>query len=443
MRPGNGDEGSFSGGAFVDDDGSAVLSYWMLWGAKGIGLARSKDADFNVWEKSADNPVIRSSEWGITDLKDASGKEFHIGSADPSNIWKKDGRYYMITGSLLVLRKYGSRGAGLPANPDGGAGPLPADSVSYQGDHAYLFVSDDLKQWKYLHEFYQSERRWTDKTEDDMCPVFLPLPSGPDGGKPSGKHLLLFISHNKGCQYYIGDYRNDRFYPDHHGRMTWKDNAYFAPEALVDSKGRQIMWSWIFDDRPDSVKNFYGWTGTYGLPRSLWLGPDGTLRMRPVKELETLRMKESRISNVNISSGSEVKLNIPGRPLMELELTFQPTRAMQYGVKVCASDDGREETVIYYDKTDKKLKFDTRKSGLGFGRKIIGEAPLDLKACEPLVLRIFIDKSIVEVFANNKQAIARMVYPTLGGRGISLFSKKGSTRVKTIRAWELAPCNPY
>src|SRR5688572_4976544 len=38
LAPGDGDVGVFSGGAFVDDDGSAYLSYWMLWGAKGIGL---------------------------------------------------------------------------------------------------------------------------------------------------------------------------------------------------------------------------------------------------------------------------------------------------------------------------------------------------------------------------------------------------------------------
>lgn len=39
IGPGNGDDGCFSGGAFVDDDGSAILSYWMLWNDKGIGLA--------------------------------------------------------------------------------------------------------------------------------------------------------------------------------------------------------------------------------------------------------------------------------------------------------------------------------------------------------------------------------------------------------------------
>ena len=225
--------------------------------------------------------------------------------------------------------------------------------------------------------------------------------------------------------------------------MTWNDNGYFAPEALVDNKGRQIMWSWIFDDRPDSIINHYGWTGTYGLPRSLWVGADGALRMQPVKELQHLRMNESVITGVQVKSGSEVKLKKPGHELMELEITFNPNSAQQYGVKLNASEDGREETIIYYDNTDKKLKVDTRKSGLSYGRKIIEEAPLELKKGEPLVLRIFIDKSIVEVFANDRQAIARMVYPALGGKGISLFSKGGDVMAKTIKAWELSPSNPH
>ena len=387
------------------------------------------------------NPVIKSAEWGITDLKDASGKVFHVGSADPSNIWKNDGKYYMATGNLLVLRKYGSRGRGLPADTDNP--PLPDDSLNYQGDRLYLFASDDLKTWTYQHEFYKSERKWTNKNEDDMCPSFLPLPSAPDGGKPSGKHLLLFISHNMGCQYYVGSYTNDHFYPENHGRMTWKDNAYFAPEAMIDGKGRQIMWSWIFDDRPDSVINNRGWTGTYGLPRTLWVGNDGTLRMRPVKELEHLRMKEVVVSTIKVAAGSIVKLQEPGKELMELEVIIPPNSATQYGVKVGVSEDGREETVIFYDKSDKKLKFDTRKSGLSFGRKIIEEAPFELKEGEPLVLRIFIDKSIIEVFANDRQAIGRMVYPTLGGRGISLFSEGGNIIAKSIKSWEISPSNPY
>jgi beta-fructofuranosidase len=352
IGPGDGDDGCFSGGAFVDEDGTAYLSYWMLWGDKGIGLARSNDLHYDRFVKFGNNPVIKSDEWGITNMTDAEGKPFYIGSSDPSNIWKKGDKYYMLTGNLLVLRKYGSRGAGLPADmPDGP--PLPGDSLNYQGDWLDLFESENLKDWTYRHRFYERNPLWTEITEDNMCPSFLPLPLTEEGGPASGKHLLLFISHNLGCQYYVGNYTNDRFYPDNHGRMTWNDNAYFAPEALTDDKGRQIMWAWIFDDRPDSVKSLTGWTGMYGLPRSLWLGNDGALRMAPVKELAKLRINPKIQGNITLQSEGEVRLEGTGTELMELEIVFDDINAREMGVKVCMSEDGSEETVISYDREAK------------------------------------------------------------------------------------------
>ena len=439
--PGDGDDGVFSGGAFVDQNGKATITYWEFMNSAtravnasnkkrpmGIGIAESVDEHFDKWTKSASNPVIASSEWGITVTKNKAGQELIYGSADPSNIWMKNGRYYMLTGNLLVLNKYGRKS------------DSPAE---FQGDHLWLFVSDDLKKWEYVHEFYQSDRKWTDKSEDNMCPSFLPLPSGPDGGKPSGKHLMLFISHNKGCQYYIGDYKDDKFFPDVHGRMTWQDNAYFAPEALIDKNGRQIMWSWVFDDRPDSIKTFTGWTGTFGLPRSLWLGKDGKLRMQPVRELQNLRQNERVKNNLTIQSGSEVDLSDLGKELAELEITIQPGAATQVGVMVGCSSDGREQTVIYYDASEKRLTFDATKSSLDLGRRNIESAPFELQKGEALVLRIFVDKSIVEVFANDRQAIARSVYPRLGGTGIKLFAKGGAVKIPSVKAWEIMPSNPY
>ena len=119
--------------------------------------------------------------------------------------------------------------------------------------------------------------------------------------------------------------------------MTWEDNAYFAPEALVDGKGRQIMWAWIFDDRPEDIKNAGGWSGTYGLPRSLWLGDDGTLRMRPVEELKTLRLNERERENIAVRNGEFVNLDGFGGELVELEILIQPLDAKQCGVTVCCS----------------------------------------------------------------------------------------------------------
>jgi len=440
LSPGNGDDGVFSGGAFVDKNGKATLSYWEFIKSgnnepevfkkrkTGISIAESEDESFDTWKKSSSNPIIRSTDWGITETKDENGKEVIYGSADPSNIWEKDGKYYMLTGNLLVLNKYGRK---------------DSSPAKYQGDHSYLFVSNDLKKWQYLHEFYQSDRKWTDKSEDNMCASFMPLPSNADGGKFSGKHLLLFISHNKGCQYYVGSYRNDRFYPNNHGRMTWKDNAYFAPEALIDGKGRQIMWSWIFDDRPDSIKKFSGWTGAYGLPRTLWLGDDGTLRMRPIRELQNLRLNERVKTNFTIKANSDLELEGFGKELLELEITVEPGSAKEVGVKVNCSPDGREQTVLYYDNSEKMLKVNTMQSSTGYGRKIIETAPFSAEKSKPVVLRVFVDKGIVEVYANDRQAIARSVYPQLGGKGVRLFANGGDVKVVSVKAWELSPSNPY
>lgn len=426
IGPGQGDEGCFSGGALVDDDGTAYLSYWMLWGARGIGLAASRDRDFDSWTKLDTNPVLPSTEWGITEAKDSEGKTFLYGTADPSNIWKKDGRYYILTGNLLVLNKIG-RAADAP--------------VAEQGDRLYLFVSDNLKDWEYLHVFYERRPEWTDRSEDNMCPSFLPLPASPDGGTPSGQYLLLFIAHNRGCQYYVGDYRDDKFHPADHGRMTWVDNTYFAPESLIDARGRQIMWAWLTDN-PSGEKE-KGWSGVYGLPRSLWLGDDGKLRMEPVQELQSLRGREQTWTDLALSDGAPKPLESVRGDCCELQVDFHLGTARQCGVKVRVSEDSQEETLLYYDADSGELVFDSTRSG-NEGRKAVERAPLALQPGEPLRLRVFVDKSVVEVYANQRQAICRRVYPTRPDSvGIALFANGGTADARQVTAWDLAPSNPY
>jgi beta-fructofuranosidase len=60
------------------------------------------------------------------------------------------------------------------------------------------------------------------------------------------------------------------------------------------------------------------------------------------------------------------------------------------------------------------------------------------RGSEPLKLRIFIDRSIVEVFANSKQYLAMRVYP---GRkdslGISLRAQGQDALLKRLNAWQM------
>ena len=415
LEPGGVDEGIFSGGAFVDKSGVPTITYWGLGEEAGICTATSTDDELDHWTKSPHNPVIRQTARGLA----VNPAGLVYGAADPSAIWVHNGRYYMLTGNLLVLREFG-----LKRNLD-----------EHKGDTTYLFVSDDLIDWQYLHTFYKSDRRWTRADEDNMCPDFFPL---------GDRHMLLFISHNLGCQYYIGRYGNDRFYPETHGRMTWVDKAFFAPESLVDDRGRRIMWAWIFDGRERSTRDASAWSGTMSLPRVLWLAEDKTLHMAPPEELALLRYNPRRSENLTVQADTELPLKDMGGNSLELSVEMVSDAATHFGVKVCCSPDGQEETAVFYDAVEKKLKVDTTHASLGEGPKSIEGGPFELKQGEPLKLRVFVDRSVVEVFANDRQAVMRRVYPTReDSLGVTLFSRGADAAATLVEAWDMAPANPW
>ena len=61
-----------------------------------------------------------------------------------------------------------------------------------------------------------------DLHEDISCADFFKL---------SGKRVLVCISHRMGTRYYVGQWKDEQFYPEVHEQMSWADNGYFAPES--------------------------------------------------------------------------------------------------------------------------------------------------------------------------------------------------------------------
>ena len=65
--------------------------------------------------------------------------------------------------------------------------------------------------------------------------------------------------------------------------------------------------------------------------------------------------------------------------------------------------------------------------------------PIILEDGEPLRLRIFIDRSIVEIFANDRLCIAARVYP---GRddsvGVSMRAQGSDAVSKSLEAWQMS-----
>ena len=142
--------------------------------------------------------------------------------------------------------------------------------------------------------------------------------------------------------------------------------------------------------------------------------------------------------------GSDLLIDDIGGDSLELFIDMESADASEFGVKVRVSPDGQEETSIFYDASEGTLKVDTRKSGPEHPSKALEAAPFTLKNGERLELRVFVDKSVVEVFANSRQAIARRIYPSRADSvGVSLFSTGGTTRVRTLEAWKIMPSNPY
>ena len=169
-----------------------------------------------------------------------------------------------------------------------------------------------------------------------------------------------------------------------------------------------------------------GWSGALSLPRLLSLRDDGTLGIEPVPELEALRGEHRRFENVAL--GGDQSLLLPGvqSDAFELQVRFAPTGASRFGALVRCSPDESERTEIAYDRDTRRLL----------------DAPLTLADGEELTLRIFVDRSVIEVFANGRACQTLRVYPQRSDSlGVGLFAQGGGSNgvQATVDVWEMRP----
>ncbi len=192
------------------------------------------------------------------------------------------------------------------------------------------------------------------------------------------------------------------------------------------------------------------------LPRVLSLKEDGTLRIEPVEELKQLRMHPRKHEGIRVAEDSEVRLDDVQGDCLEIDMTIKPGNAKRFGIKVRCSPGGEEQTVIECNPSAKHLKIDMSKSSLdtvryytfcmkgGNNPQVTSQvAPLRLKSGEKLHLRIFIDRSIIEVFANG-QCVTQRIYPIRNdSTGVVLFAEGGSIEIESLQAWQMAATNHW
>ncbi|MFC2123182.1 glycoside hydrolase family 32 protein [Bacteroidota bacterium] len=405
----------YSGSALVEDNRVIIMYHGTRVGNM---VATSSDPLLLNWEKVGNKAVIPMTE---------NSDDLPYFVYDP-NIWKKDGIYYSMSGGVDVN------------GPDG-----------RQVLSNYLFRSKDLKNWEYMHPFIEGDR-FTELGDDGACPYFWPI---------GNRHIMPFYSHISGGQYFIGDYdkERDKFIVTDHDKFNFGasgPSGVHAPSATPDGKGGVIC---IFNMNPGYPTK--GWNQIMSLPRSLTL-PDGkTLMQEPAGDIESLRYDKQVVRRTTLPPNQEIVLdNIRGNA-MEIIAEIDPGNAPMVELNVLRSPNREEFTrIAFYKKrgtyqgrnyirpqpegwqpTHKSLLTieSSYSSILPDARSRAAEtAPFVLDENENLKLRIFIDKSVVEVFANGKQCVAMRVYPGLkGSTGVSLRSQGQESELISLEAYQM------
>jgi sucrose-6-phosphate hydrolase SacC (GH32 family) len=312
------------------------------------------------------------------------------------------------------------------------------------GPNPPLFKSDDLKTWTLVGDFMAHELPDVAIGEDVSCPNFFPL---------GNKWMLLCISHPLGCRYYLGDWDAERqqFVPEVHRRMNWKRDEQvvwglfqrtdvFAPESVLTPDGRRVMWAWLTTAGPQGELLH---KTVQSLPRELSLRDDGTLRIAPVKELATMRgepvvVADTVLDHPLTGHGGHAPPN--QRPLLQ-EIATLPSDACEVRMTVKRSEALRKlfGLVLFADEHGNGLPIlfrpETRTIRVGST-----EAPFavtDLAEGEDVELRIFVDRYLVEVFINERQALVA-AFPSYGDRrAVNGFTVGAPTTLASIEMWPL------
>ena len=130
------------------------------------------------------------------------------------------------------------------------------------------------------------------------------------------------------------------------------------------------------------------------------------------------------------SDATRLLKQIQGNTL-ELEVTLKAPAAKESGIDVLCDPKGENGMRIAWLPESKTLRVGTV------------NAPLELKNGEDLVLHIFIDKNLVEVFANDRQAAASAAKYVPENRAVRIFSTGGDAVLKNpITAWKMKSIYP-
>lgn len=424
----------FSGTTYVDDDKVIAIYHGTQAGNM---VAISSDPLLLNWEKT-------TKDRAAIPLLSPSGFATPYTIFDPA-IWKEGDIYYSLS-----------------------AGREPSGPGSKQVPVTYLFRSKDLANWQYMHKFVEGDI-FTQIGDDYACPYFWPI---------GDRHILIFYSHMSGGQYLLGDYDKDakKFNVTSGGKFNFGasgPSGVHAPSVTPDGHGGLIV---IFNMNPGKPTG--EWNQIFSLARRLTLVDNEFVYQEPAGDIESLRGSSTKVDPQILPANKEVIFkNIKGNA-MEISLEIDPKEASAIEIDVLRSPKKEEYTGITFYRerglgAGRDYRFGQVERVTGINDKMVTPTPtlpivrtitesvitlttafssiasdvrsrppeiasFSLDKDETLKLRIFIDKSVVEVFANGKQCVAARVYPDRDDSiGFSIRSQGQSSELISLEAWQM------
>ncbi|MGC2194669.1 MAG: glycoside hydrolase family 32 protein [Terriglobales bacterium] len=313
-------------------------------------LATAKDPDLRSWKKLQEPVIARPPEHlAVTGFRDPG-------------VWREGKEWLLTLGS-------GIRG---------------------KGGAVLLYESRDLQRWAFRHPLIEGHGRGNsadnpvDNGEMWECPDFFAL---------GDRHVLLLSTMGK-VLWKTGRYRDRRFTAEREGVVDF--GAYYAAKTMVDEGGNRILWGWIPETRPEAEYRAAGWAGVMALPRILSLGTDGGLRMAAAPAVEMLRTRHTQVRASTDRNGGKELAGIRIRDLAgEIQARFAAQRGFLLHLR---PEKGEAFAEIAYDPQKKDAELRVNNTSGAFATN------------EPITLRVFLDGSVLEVFANDKTVITARVY---------------------------------
>lgn len=416
----------FSGGTCVDKENHRVIAAYYGYsgydfenGYKcGIMIATSSDSLLLNWTKvKGARPVITDRDapcWTPPDAPPVEGqKPYKVFDA---YIWKENGVYWLLTA---------------------GYEPDPVTGRRFREMYLHRCTDDNLENWEFVKPFLENDR-FRELGDDGACPYFIPM--GDD------RRLLLHFSHRAVPKYLLGKYDADTqsFTPFSAERLTSGYQVVVAPSAYpTPDNGAAVIFN-MSEQLPHD-----GWYGIMTLPQKLSLGGhwNDMLCRAPFGDISSLYADEKVLCDVALPAGEKVFPDFSGTSYeMRLRLTADNI-PQTLEVEVLRSKDGEETTKISFYRfkggmyailpyqSDSVLSIDATRSSSDdrFTPLPPETVSVVMQNTDELDLRIFVDRSVVEVFVNDKHYTCMRAYPVReDSTGVSVLARGGEGRVAEL-----------